>query len=635
MPVGLFCVLILAAIFPTQSTSLVFIADWTYPSGFDPHGPYIDNLLFLVYPREDYPSALLALDYGSLYAQDEHVPANILHLHEESVDLEISVTEGLEYRQFILNTQRFPTNITGYRQALAYALDKHAVVESAERGYAMPMDGVIPRPFSFWTYEHQMLSHFYNEDIAKANATLDAAHIIDTPDSPHPGWRYFDTDMSGNWTIGDKRGDILAPLGLKLELKVQQTWFPAVASCIIQLNGMEKCGLQGIVVNVDYQEFFNHIESGNFNLCFYYWRATSPGDPEWLYSLFHSQGLQNKLWYRYNSSAYDYNVSQMLTAPARTDARGWAWNCSKQLLQDMPSITCYLLYFIHVYRTDIWDGYVNMTGLGIWDDNPWSLRKVRLKDTFGDPFNLYQLTEYVMALTEGMATTNPLMANDRFTQKVFSQIYSALWQIDPYTLERVPDLAHSWQRETTVASGDIQAGEKYTFYLYPNVTWHDGTPFTSADVAYSLDALWPQSPYHSYLVEHIYRIDTPDDLTVEIFTNQSGYFEFTHASSQYILPQHIWNQITNVTAWAPVTQLDLTGTGPFQFVHRTYGQWIQLARYPNYHLGVLRPPLQPYPLPPLTVLAIGIGVIIILSQVALLGFLFKRRRKQEKTTGET
>jgi ABC-type transport system substrate-binding protein len=544
------------------------------------------------------------------------------------------MVEGLKSRHFILNTQRFPTNITGYRQALVYALDKHAVVESAERGYAVPMDGVIPLPFSFWTYEHQMLSHFYNEDIVKANATLEAAHIIDTPDSPHPGWRYFDTDMSGNWTIGDKRGDIFAPYGLKLWLRVRQELFPAVASCIIQLTAMEKCGLQGLIVNVDYLDFDNLIESGDFNLCCHYWRATPLSDPEWLYSFFHSQGLQNQLWFRYNSSAYDYNVSRMLTAPTKTDARGWAWNCSKQLLQDVPIITCYLLNTIHVYRTDIWDGYVNMTGCGVMGDNPWSLRKVRLKDTHGGPFNLHQLTDYIIALTEGMETTNPLMVNDRFSKRVFTQIYSSLWQIDPFTLERVPDLAHSWQRETTGASGDIQAGEKYTFYLYPNVTWHDGTPFTAADVAYSLDILWPQSPFYSHAVEHIYRIDTPDDFTVEIYTNQSGYFEFTQASSLYILPQHIWNLHTNVTEWVPVSPLDLTGTGPFQFIHRASGQWIQLARFPNYHLGVLRPPLQPYPLPPLTVMAIIIGVIIILSQVALLGILFKRRRKQQMTPSE-
>ena len=611
-----------------QCSSLTCQADWTYPSGFTPHGPYIDNILFVVYPQEDYPAALLSLGYGQLYAQDESVPASALHLLEENDALEISMTEGLEFRQFILNTQRFPTNITGYRQALAHALDKHAVVESAERGYAVPMDGVIPRSLSFWTYEHEMLSHFYNEDIAKANATLDTAHIIDTPDSPHPGWRYYDTDLSGNWTIGDKRGDILAPYGLKLELKVHQYWFPAVASCIIQLNGMEKCGLQGIVVNVDWIEFDLHIESGNFNFGYYYWQATPPGDPEWLYSLFHSQGLQNQQWYRYNSSAYDYNVSRMLTAATKTETRDWAWNCSKQLLQDVPLITCYLQYFIHSYRTDIWDGYVNMTGLGVIGENPWSIRKVRLKDTHGGPFNLHQLTDYILALTEGMTTTNPLMVNDRYTQKVFTQIYSQLWQIDPYTLERVPNLAHSWQRETTLASGDIQAGEKYTFSLYPNVTWHDGTPFTSADVAYSLGTLWPQSPYHSDLVEHIYRVDTPDEHTVEIFTNQSGYLEFTRASSPYILPQHIWELHANVTAWVPETQMDLVGSGPFQFIHRNSGQWIQLARYPNYHLGLIRPPLRPFPLPPVVVLVIFIGVIIILSQAVLLGFLLYRRRNR-------
>lgn len=611
--------------------------DWTYPSGFAPHGPFIDRLTLRVRHLDETPSWIQFLQVGYVYAWDESISHHSLPELEAYDNLEVSISEGLEFRHFVLNTQRFPTNITGYRQALAHALNKHSVIQAAEGGYAVPMDGVIPLPLFFWTYENQMTSHYYDEDISSANATLDAAHIIDTPDSPHPGWRYFDADLSGNWTEGiDKRGDLPAPDGLSLELLVSSGWDHAIASATVQKEGMEKCGLHGEVIQIDYDALFYVLVSGVFNLACFSWLANPPGDPEWLYSLFHSQSLMNLQWMRYNSSAFDYNVSKMLTASTKLESRAWAWNCSQLLLQDMPMITCYNRQLIHAYRTDIWDGYVNMTGQGITGNNPWSVRKVHLKAEYGGPINPYSNTEYLMGYTEGMTTTNVLLTDDRYTQKVFDQIYSHLWQTDPYTLERVPDLAYSWIRENTWASGDIQTGEKYTFNLYENITWHDGTPFTATDVTYSLDAIWSHSPYHSNLVEHIYRIDTPNDHTVEIYTNQSGYFEFTKATSPPILPKHIWELHDNYTAWEPESPSDLTGTGPFRFIDKyQYGDWVILDRFTAYHLGLERPPLPPFWLPPWIMIVIIIGVPIILIQASILVHLFYRRRKHSKQTETT
>ncbi|WP_440865003.1 ABC transporter substrate-binding protein [Symbiopectobacterium purcellii] len=50
-----------------------------------------------------------------------------------------------------------------------------------------------------------------------------------------------------------------------------------------------------------------------------------------------------------------------------------------------------------------------------------------------------------------------------------------------YDLNPQPQLATSW---------DISPdGKTYTFHLRQGVKWHDGQPFTSADVAYSIQLL--------------------------------------------------------------------------------------------------------------------------------------------------
>ncbi|MHA2427883.1 MAG: hypothetical protein ACXADB_07665, partial [Candidatus Hermodarchaeia archaeon] len=117
--VGLF--LSLAYITP-QSASVR--ADWTYPSGYDPHGGYVDRVTFIVYPSEDIAQALLALQAGTVYSYDERIPHQSVAELEANPAIEVTSVAGTIYRQFTLQCQRFPTNMTGYLVAMAQSLDK-------------------------------------------------------------------------------------------------------------------------------------------------------------------------------------------------------------------------------------------------------------------------------------------------------------------------------------------------------------------------------------------------------------------------------------------------------------------------------------------------------------------------------
>ena len=92
--------------------------DWTYPSGFDPHGGYLDRITFVVYPSGDIGSALQALQARIIYAYDGHIPADFIAEREAVANgLEVITEPGDMYRMFCLNCDQFPTNITGYRRA--------------------------------------------------------------------------------------------------------------------------------------------------------------------------------------------------------------------------------------------------------------------------------------------------------------------------------------------------------------------------------------------------------------------------------------------------------------------------------------------------------------------------------------
>jgi peptide/nickel transport system substrate-binding protein len=77
-----------------------------------------------------------------------------------------------------------------------------------------------------------------------------------------------------------------------------------------------------------------------------------------------------------------------------------------------------------------------------------------------------------------------------------------------FDLKPLPCLAKSW-----TVSPD---GLVYTFALEPNVTWHDGVPFTADDVVFSTATMLPQtSPRWRSIFSRCASIKAIDPRTVE------------------------------------------------------------------------------------------------------------------------
>ncbi len=177
-----------------------------------------------------------------------------------------------------------------------------------------------------------------------------------------------------------------------------------------------------------------------------------------------------------------------------------------------------------------------------------------------------------------MVAPEPVMLTGAFNSsgqiyQISGKIFDGLVTYD-FNFNPQPQLALSWE-----TSPD---GRNLTLRLRPGVKWHDGQPFTSADVAYSALQVWKVAhPRGRSIYANLEAVDTPDPLVAIMRFSQPAPYVMNalHAVESQILPRHLYEGTdlnTNPRNLAPV------GTGPFRFVEFRRGQFVTLERNPDY-----------------------------------------------------
>jgi peptide/nickel transport system substrate-binding protein len=157
--------------------------------------------------------------------------------------------------------------------------------------------------------------------------------------------------------------------------------------------------------------------------------------------------------------------------------------------------------------------------------------------------------------------------------QVTAKVYDGLVEYD-FDLRPIPGLAESW----TIAPD----GRMITFKLQKGVRFHDGKPFTSADVKFTvLEVLKKYHPFGASTFRELEAIDTPDEHTAVFrLKNTAPYLMMAlSARESPMLPRHLFEgtDIQNhPNANSPI------GTGPFKFVEWRRGQFVHLDRNPSY-----------------------------------------------------
>ncbi len=181
-------------------------------------------------------------------------------------------------------------------------------------------------------------------------------------------------------------------------------------------------------------------------------------------------------------------------------------------------------------------------------------------------------SQIVVAQGVDATTMIPNMESVTSTNNVLEHIYDTMvWRDENLVIE--PALAVSWETPDDLT---------WIFHLREGVYWHDGTPFTAADIKYTLDYILDTDnasqyrPYHVLIEE----VEVIDDLTVRITTEAPHPLMLARLSmTQIFAKHHMEAHDRTYLASNPL------GTGPYTFVEWVRDERIVLERNEDHWRG--------------------------------------------------
>lgn len=168
----------------------------------------------------------------------------------------------------------------------------------------------------------------------------------------------------------------------------------------------------------------------------------------------------------------------------------------------------------------------------------------------------------------------PAIASDSASHGVASYIYNGLVKYNK-DLNLIGDLAKSWS-----ITND---NKTITFVLRDDVKWHDGQPFTAADVKFTYEFMIADDTPTSYDGDFrkVKDFEIIDNYTVRISYDEP-YSPALNGWGIWIMPAHL---LKGVQASKSPLQRKPVGTGPYILEEWNSGKSITLKANPDYFLG--------------------------------------------------
>ena len=299
-------------------------------------------------------------------------------------------------------------------------------------------------------------------------------------------------------------------------------------------------------------------------------------DPdEFVFNLFHSSTAeQGYNFVGYNNPEYD-SLAEAQRAETDSEARrDLIYQAQALVAEDVPYVYIAHPSIPQLIRTDVWDPASIVDAQGIGVQNFWTWIGLT---PLGDQGDILTNTG------DDLLAINPLYISGDAPSRITELIWDRVMRIGPDGLTQ-PWAAESvvWEDDTTVL-----------ITLREGMTWHDGEPVTSEDVAYSFAVPnTDESPMYAPFTRRIVETEIIDDLSLRFTLNEPWVaFETASLAKVNIIPKHIWEPIiddlmtqedANAESLTDNDALTKIGSGPFRYVDWQEGEIAILEANPDH-----------------------------------------------------
>jgi peptide/nickel transport system substrate-binding protein len=308
--------------------------------------PSVDKITVVLFKSTD--TLMLALQKGDIDAiTAATVAPELVPLLIRDPNIRVVTLEGSGIIRWIgFNNDRYPFNIREFREAIAYAIDKEAIVKTVMLGYGYPAsDGWIQPVFGIW-YNPNVT--YRKQNITRSNEILDSLGFKPGPD-----------------------GIRVTPNGTRLSFTILTisgiTEFERSAELVA--SQLRKVGIEAKVVAQALGTVDQLEGVGDFHMGFMGLGMSITTDLDWyLYERFHSSQAPPigvyapRNWARYRNPDMDRLLDLERTTMDPSVRREIIYEIQNLIARDLPVLTLFVKYSLTAYRTDRFAGWNETEG---------------------------------------------------------------------------------------------------------------------------------------------------------------------------------------------------------------------------------------------------------------------------------
>jgi peptide/nickel transport system substrate-binding protein len=278
----------------------------------------------------------LELRKGTVDVVINDLAPDVVDQLERDERLQVAQAPGIDYAYIGLNLRDPILSDQRVRQALAYAIDRDAIVGHLRRGQARPAVGILS-PVS-WAFTSDVDT--FDHDPDQARRLLDDAGYPD-PDGDGPATRFA------------------------LTLRTSTAEFFRLQAAVIQQD-LRRIGVALVVRSTEFATLYADVLRGNFQMYSLQWVGVS--DPDMLRRVFHSDQMPPNGFNRgfYSNPTVDALIDRATRSTDLDERRGLYADVQAIVARDVPYLSLW-------YKTNVVVAQADLEGIAIVPNADFSL----------------------------------------------------------------------------------------------------------------------------------------------------------------------------------------------------------------------------------------------------------------------